>query len=103
MADLCNLPWINCEECEPCQNSLPQICDAPKIIGTRVDGAYADHVIVPDEKFLVEYGDINPALACTLACSGLTVFSALKKIMPQDLNRQDTILIIGAGGLVLQQ
>jgi len=94
-------PWINCEECEPCQNSLPQICDAPKIIGTRVDGAYADHVIVPDEKFLVEYGDINPALACTLACSGLTVFSALKKIMPQDLNGQDTILIIGAGGLGL--
>ena len=94
-------PWISCEGCEPCLNGLTQICDAPKIIGTRVDGAYADHIIVPDEKFLVDYGDINPVLACTLACSGLTVFSALKKILPQKLGGQDTILIIGAGGLGL--
>ena len=41
-------PWINCGECEPCENGLTQICDAPKIIGTRVNGAYSDYVLVPD-------------------------------------------------------
>ena len=94
-------PWISCETCEPCRNNLSQICDAPKIIGTRVDGAYADHLLVPDEKYLVEYGDLDLHLACTMACSGLTVYSAIKKIDPKKLSRSDSILIIGAGGLGL--
>lgn len=94
-------PWINCGRCDPCHNGLEQICDAPSVIGTRVDGAYSDYVIVPDEKFLVDYGLIDPHLACTLACSGLTVYSALKKIEPASLSAQDSLLIIGAGGLGL--
>ncbi len=38
-------------------------------------------------------------LACTYACSGLTVYSALKKVA--QLQKEDTLLVIGAGGVGL--
>ena len=94
-------PWINCGKCEPCINGLTQICDSPEIIGTRVNGAYSDHVIVPNSKYLVDYSGISPDLACTLGCSGLTTFSAIKKINPEKLKSSDSVLILGAGGLGL--
>ena len=94
-------PWIECGHCRPCTTGLPQICDAPKIIGTRVAGAYSDHVIVPNAKYLVDYSGINPDLAATLACSGLTTYSALNKLDLAKMTNQDTLLIIGAGGLGL--
>lgn len=94
-------PWINCGECQSCRNGLTQICDAPRIIGTRVDGAYSDHLVVPDADFLVDHAGIAPELACTLACSGLTAYSAIKKIQPDLLTEQDTVVVIGAGGLGL--
>ena len=40
-----------------------------------------------------------PKLAATCACSGLTAYSALKKL-PQ-FTELDTVLVIGAGGLGL--
>jgi len=94
-------PWINCGECQPCQNRLTQICDAPKIIGTRVDGAYADHVLVPRAEFLVDYKGIEPELACILGCAGLTSYSALKKVELDSLDGRDSLLIIGSGGVGL--
>ena len=94
-------PWINCGDCEPCRNGLTQVCDAPQIIGTRVNGAYADHVVVPNADYLVDHDGISPDLACTLACAGLTAYSALKKIIPETLTARDTLLIIGAGGVGL--
>ncbi len=94
-------PWISCEKCEPCLNGFTQVCDTPKIIGTRVHGAYSDYVIVPNKKYLFDYSGIDMNLACTLACSGLTTFSALRKIKPEFLGARDSVLIIGAGGLGL--
>src|SRR5262249_47395367 len=46
--------FVECGRCEPCHNGLPHVCDRPRIIGTRVDGAYSDYVIVPDAKYLVD-------------------------------------------------
>ena len=94
-------PWINCEVCQSCKVGMTQVCDAPKIIGTRVDGGYSDHVVVPHKKFLIDYTGINPYLACTLSCSGLTVYSALKKLNLRSLTEADRLVIIGAGGLGL--
>jgi len=94
-------PWVNCGECEPCLNGLTQVCDAPKVIGTRVNGAYSDHVMVPDHRFLVDHTGISSDLACTLACSGLTTFSAIRKIDPTSHTAKDTVVVLGAGGLGL--
>jgi D-arabinose 1-dehydrogenase-like Zn-dependent alcohol dehydrogenase len=56
-------------------------------------------VIVPHPKYLIDYGDVPPELACTFACAGLTAYSALKKVAP--LTEDDHLVLIGAGGVGL--
>ena len=73
------------------------LCEAPKYLGARLDGGYSDHIIVPHSKYIVSYGDMDPAQAAPYACSGLTAFSALKKI--PTTSKDDWIIIIGAGGV----
>ena len=92
-------PWIGCGECRACQDDREVDCVSPNPLGTRRHGGYSDHIVVPDARYLVEYGDVPEPLACTYACSGLTVYSAIKKVTP--LNDDDTLLIIGAGGVGL--
>ena len=90
-------PWIGCGICEACVEGNETLCEAPKYLGARLNGGYSDHIIVPDSKYLVSYGDMDPATAAPYACSGLTAFSALKKIPFASAN--DWIVIIGAGGV----
>ena len=90
-------PWIGCGTCEACKEDNETLCEAPKYLGARLNGGYSDHIIVPDSRYLVPYGDIDPAVAAPYACSGLTAYSALKKI-PQT-SESDWIIIIGAGGV----
>ena len=75
------------------------MCAKQQVLGVMHDGGFAQYVLVPDEKFLVDPGNLDPALACTYACSGITVLSAIKKIMP--LEPDDPIVLVGAGGLGL--
>lgn len=92
-------PWCGCGTCELCAAGQEQLCSKPGFLGFYRDGGFASHVLVPDERYLFETGDLEPGFAATLACSGLTVFSALKKA-ERDLAGQPP-LIIGAGGLGL--
>ncbi|MDP6709522.1 MAG: alcohol dehydrogenase, partial [Alphaproteobacteria bacterium] len=93
-------PWIGCGACEHCQDADTELlCATPRVIGTRVDGGYADYVIVPDAKYLVDYTGVSQDLACTYACSGLTAYSALRKI--GELTADDYLVTIGAGGVGL--
>jgi D-arabinose 1-dehydrogenase-like Zn-dependent alcohol dehydrogenase len=54
-------------------------------------------VDTPD--YLVDFGDVPEDFAATLACSGLTSYSALLKAGP--VGEGDPFLIIGAGGVGL--
>ncbi|MDH3231992.1 MAG: alcohol dehydrogenase [Alphaproteobacteria bacterium] len=92
-------PWIGCGECPTCQRGDEQLCNRPAALGVNVDGGYADHVLVPHPRYLHDYGDASPAVACTYACSGLTAFGALKKV--QDRAEGSFLLIVGAGGVGL--
>lgn len=92
-------PWTGCQKCRRCQEGDDNLCLAQQSRGIHVDGGYAQYVTVPHAKYLVDYGDIDPAVACTFACSGLTVLSSIQKLMP--IQPQDPILLIGAGGLGL--
>jgi D-arabinose 1-dehydrogenase-like Zn-dependent alcohol dehydrogenase len=94
-------PWIGCGTCPPCRDGNEHLCagSQQKAIGIFTDGGYASHVLVPDEKYLLEIGGLDPALAATYACSGLTAYSALKKIGP--LKSDHSLLIVGAGGVGL--
>ncbi|HWK47949.1 MAG TPA: alcohol dehydrogenase [Stellaceae bacterium] len=93
-------PWIGCGHCTRCGQGREHLCPAPRFLGVFAPGGYSDHLVVPDPKYLLEIGDIAPERAASYACSGLTTFSAMRKIDPLVL-RTEPIVIIGAGGLGL--
>jgi alcohol dehydrogenase/propanol-preferring alcohol dehydrogenase len=92
-------PWIGCGVCSLCAAGHEHLCNKPAALGIHRDGGFADHVVVPHAKYLLEYGSLAEEQACTYACSGLTAYSALKKAAP--LGAKDPLLIIGAGGVGL--
>ena len=91
-------PWIGCGKCPTCEKGDTNLCETPKSLGVFQDGGYAEQMIVPDYKFLASIGDLNPDSASSLACSGLTAYTAIKKAL---VNNPESILIVGAGGLGL--
>ena len=91
--------WIGCRECAACEAGDEHLCTAPRFLGVNRDGGYADYVLAPHPRYIVEIGDLDPVAAAPLVCSGLTTYSALKKFGP--LLARQSIAIIGAGGLGL--
>ncbi len=91
-------PWIGCGQCAACQRGEDFLCRAMRSLGVFSNGGYATHMIVPHPRYLFEIGDLPPERAAPLACSGITTYSALKKVAT--LKAEPTV-IIGAGGLGL--
>ncbi len=48
-------------------------------LGVTRPGAYSTHVLVPDPKYLVDASGIDESFAATLACSGVTAYSAIRE------------------------
>lgn len=92
-------PWCGCGECDICGSGSEQLCMSPRCLGVHVDGGYASQVRVPHPRYLFDAGDLDPKHAALLACSGLTAYSALKKVEP--LLATHPALLLGAGGLGL--
>jgi D-arabinose 1-dehydrogenase-like Zn-dependent alcohol dehydrogenase len=72
---------------------------APSMIGIQRPGGYADHLIVPHPRYLIDASGIDPAWAATLACSGLSTYSAVSKLQP--IPSDEWVAVVGAGGLGL--
>ena len=92
-------PWVGCGECSRCRADEQNLCLSMRPMGLAVDGGYGTHVLVSDPKYLLDIDGLDPAVAATYACSGVTVFGAIRKLMP--LDPDDTVVVIGAGGLGL--
>jgi D-arabinose 1-dehydrogenase-like Zn-dependent alcohol dehydrogenase len=93
-------PWIGCGKCAVCKAGQDNYCvSGSRFLGVNRAGAYASHVLVPDAKYLVDAAGIDDAFAATLACSGLTVYSAIAKLPA--LGAQDRVAVLGCGGLGL--
>jgi D-arabinose 1-dehydrogenase-like Zn-dependent alcohol dehydrogenase len=91
-------PWIGCGACDVCRRGEELLCLKPRTQGTRRDGGYGDHVVVPHPRYLVGYEGVPRELAATCTCSGITALSALKKARGR-VGRDDWLLIVGAGGV----
>jgi len=92
-------PWLGCGECEICRRGEENLCAKPNSIGVHRAGGYAEKCLVPHPRYLVDVTGIDPTLAATYACSGLTAYSALRKV---DIARdRDWLLILGIGGVGL--
>lgn len=90
-------PWIGCGECASCRRGEEHLCTPGRGLGTVAQGGFADHVMVPHSRYLFDKGDVDDSLASTYACSGLTAYSALKKV--GELTEGDEVVLIGAGGV----
>lgn len=97
--DMLVFPWTGCGTCVRCLEGMDNHCMAPKYIGVQRSGGYADHLIVPHPRYLVDATGVDPAWAATLACSGLTTYSAAVKLLP--IPKDEWVLVLGAGGLGL--
>ncbi|TQC47716.1 alcohol dehydrogenase [Rhodococcus sp. WS4] len=92
-------PWIGCGECRHCREGNDNRCAAGRNLGVACHGGYAEYILVPDEKYLVDIDGLDPSWAATLACSGLTAYSAVDKVLP--LEPDEPVVVFGAGGLGL--
>ncbi len=91
-------PWIGCGVCEVCRAGDENLCLKPRCLGVHCDGGYADHILVPHPRYLLDLAGLDPVTAAPYACSGVTTYSALKKV---EFALGEPILIFGAGGLGL--
>ncbi|MBI1261534.1 MAG: alcohol dehydrogenase catalytic domain-containing protein [Rhizobiales bacterium] len=90
-------PWIGCGECPTCKRGEEQLCNKPRQLGIQLAGGYATHVIVPHPRYLLDYTGVPAGLAATYMCSGLTAFSAMKKL--GDISLEERVLVVGLGGV----
>ncbi|HZF77877.1 MAG TPA: alcohol dehydrogenase [Acetobacteraceae bacterium] len=92
-------PWVGCGHCARCLAEEDNMCLTGRSLGVYQNGGYATHILVPEPRHLVDIEGLDPALAATYACSGVTVFSAIRKVMPMDPDAP--LVLVGAGGLGL--
>ncbi|MBV9669179.1 MAG: zinc-binding dehydrogenase, partial [Nitrososphaeraceae archaeon] len=92
-------PWIGEGMCPACRVGEENLCDKPRSLGIYTDGGYADHVLVPNYRYLVKIGDeMDTDTSAPLSCAGLTAYGAVKNA---NLKPNDNVIIVGAGGLGL--
>jgi alcohol dehydrogenase/propanol-preferring alcohol dehydrogenase len=92
-------PWLGCGKCETCLAGDENMCIVkPNSLGVYCDGGYADHMTVPHPKYLIDLKGLDPVTAAPYACSGVTTYSAIKKV---EHVLHTPIVIFGAGGLGL--
>lgn len=92
-------PWMGCGTCKVCLRGEENLCLKPQNVGVFAQGGYATHMIVPSHRHLFDIGDLAPEVAAPLACSGVTAYSALKKV--EATLKDEAVVIIGAGGVGL--
>ena len=92
-------PWTGCGTCARCLDRKDNQCMAASCIGLQRPGAYADHLLVPHPRYLIDAGGIDPVWAATLSCSGLSAYAAVSKLNP--IPHEEWVAVFGAGGLGL--
>ena len=91
-------PWIGEGLCPACRVGEENLCDLPRTLGIYQDGGYSELVLVPSHKYLVKIQNLDISASASLACSGLTAYTAVKKANAQ---ASETMVLVGAGGLGL--
>lgn len=92
-------PWLGCGECAACQDGRENACPRGRNLGVALPGGYADHLLVPHSQYLIDIEGLDPSWAATLACSGLTAYSAASRVLP--LPTDAPVVVIGVGGVGL--
>ena len=95
--------WASCGRCHMCRSGEENHCLYQKAIrapGVGYDGGHAPYVLVPEGRFLVPIGDLDPIKAAPLSDAGITTYTAIKSALP-GIWPGSTVVVIGVGGLGL--
>ena len=92
-------PWIGCGSCSMCAADKDNLCQTMRPLGMGIWGGFGTHLLIRHPKYLVDIEGLRPDQAAPLACSGLTSYSAIKKLLPIDPT--DWVAIVGCGGVGL--
>lgn len=100
-------PWLGCSQCSVCDAGDSNYCsNGSKELGFNLDGGYADYVVVPHSRYVLELPDAIPySTGAFLPCSGLTAYSALAKCrgvvqrVQYRWKREAVVVVVGLGGL----
>jgi len=98
-----NPSWASCGRCHMCRSGEENHCLYQKAIrapGVGYDGGHAPYILVPEARFLVPIGDLDPIEAAPLTDAGITTYSAIKLALP-GIWPGSTAVVIGVGGLGL--
>jgi len=98
-----NPSWASCGRCHMCRSGEENHCLYQKAIrapGVGYDGGHAPYVLVPEARFLVPIGNVDPIEAAPLTDAGITTYSAIKSALPA-IWPGSTAVVIGVGGLGL--
>jgi alcohol dehydrogenase len=90
-------PWIGCGQCAACRAGEENLCVGNRHLGVSADGGFASHVLVPHPRYLIGYAPLSPSFAGALMCSGLTAYSALKRLAAHAT--RGPVLLVGLGGV----
>src|SRR5258705_5115948 len=90
-------PWIGCGQCAACKAGEENLCSNNRHLGISADGGFASHVLVPHPCYLIDHEPLSPSFAGALMCSGLTAYSALKRLQPHAA--RGPALLVGLGGV----
>jgi alcohol dehydrogenase, propanol-preferring len=98
-----NPSWASCGRCHMCRSGEENHCLYQKAIrapGVGYDGGHAPYVLVPEARFLVPLGDLDPIHAAPLTDAGITTYAAIKPAL-SGIWPGSTVVVIGVGGLGL--
>ena len=96
-----NPSWASCGRCHMCRSGEENHCLYQKGIrapGVGYNGGHAPYILVPEARFLVPIGDLDPVQAAPLTDAGITTYSAIKPAIPE-IWPGSTAVVIGVGGL----
>ena len=95
-------PW-GCGRCPRCRVGAENYCEHQPTLpaaggGLGVDGGMAPFMLVPDARWLVGLGDLDPIDAAPLTDAGLTPYHAVRRSRSL-LGPGSTAVVVGVGGL----
>jgi propanol-preferring alcohol dehydrogenase len=85
--------------CIVCTSGYEHLCPNIQFPGVVIDGGWADYMLIPHTDYLVPLDDLDPVSAAPLADAGLTAFGGVSKLLPLLTGPENTVLVIGPGGL----
>jgi len=80
IGDRVGVPWLNrtCGTCVFCQRGKENLCENAQFTGYRVDGGFAEYIVVHEDFAYAIPETFSPAAAAPLLCAGVIGYRALR-------------------------